>query len=224
MTGKTHMICSTAAVAAYAFANPAGIQVHGVDINPWVSIISTAVGAFLPDMDIEQSRLGQKFKLLSKNMKHRGFTHTLVIPAVLLLATLCIQSKLASILTSITVGILVGLLFNKKGGTKRGSTPKRLWTLCCNQKGLTTTAVMLVLTHFFPNTGASLLFGLFAGWTLHIFEDLFNYKGCPIFWPIAKGHIHVACFKTRHWTEAVFAFLWLGGCLTWALSTAAGRL
>lgn len=225
MTGKTHMICSTAAMAVFALGHKEGIQVCGADVQPLICIIPTAVGAFLPDMDIQQSRLGQKFKILSKNMKHRGITHTLLAPVCLLVGTACIQTRGAAIIASLLIGLLVGLLFDKKGGTSRGKWYKRLITWCTNKRGILATVLMLILTYFLPSTGASLIFGIFVGWTLHIFEDLFNSKGCPILWPLAKGHVHIpviGVIKTRHWTEYVFLLAWLGGCGVWAFLTLVG--
>ena len=35
----------------------------------------------------------------------------------------------------------------------------------------------------------SLIFGLFSGWSLHLFADMFNGKGCPLLWPIIKKKI-----------------------------------
>lgn len=222
MTGKTHMICSTAAVAVFALGHSEGVVINGTLVYPWLSVASAAVGAYLPDIDIQQSRLGQQFKLLSKNIKHRGITHTLLVPVCLLACMDGMHSKAACIVVSLIVGVLTGMLFDAKGSCKRGGLVKKTITFIKNKKGLTITVVMLVLTYLFPSTGASLIFGLFAGWSLHIFEDMFNKKGCPILWPVVKGHIHIATVKTRHWSEFVFLFLWLGGCSIWAFSILVG--
>lgn len=227
MTGKTHMICSTAAMVVFALGHKNGIVIYGADIQPLISIVPTAVGAFLPDIDIQQSRLGQKFSMLSKNIKHRGITHTLVAPVILLAGMLAIRGKWASLIVSLAIGLFVGLLFDTKGGTSRGKLHKRIFAFIKNKRGLVTTLVLLVLTNFFPSTGASLLFGLFAGWTLHIFEDLFNKKGCPILWPLSSAHFHIpiiGIIKTRHWSEGLFLIVWLGGCAVWAFSILGGQL
>ena len=176
MTGKTHMICSTAAVAVFALGHSKGVLINGTLVYPWLSVASAAVGAYLPDIDIQQSRLGPRFKWLSKNTKHRGITHTLLVPVCLLACMVWMHSRAACAVVSLIVGILTGMLFDTKGSCKRGSAVKKTMTFIKNKKGLTTTMAMLVLTYLFPSTGASLIFGLFAGWTLHIFEDLFNKK------------------------------------------------
>jgi inner membrane protein len=37
----------------------------------------------------------------------------------------------------------------------------------------------------------SLVFGYEVGYCMHIFADLFNGKGVPLFWPIMKGKVHI---------------------------------
>lgn len=225
MTGKTHMICSTAAVSVYALAHWRGVDIGGVEMLPALFVAPAAVGAYMPDMDIQQSRLGSKFKFLSKNMKHRGITHTLVVPTVLAIAAFTMQSRSASIFVSILVGILMMMLFDKKIGTRKKGKVAKVLDIFTSKIGVFATIAMVIMSWFKPSIGSSILFGLFLGWTLHIFEDMFNNTGCPILYPLAKGRVHlpwVAIVKTRHWTEAVFLLLWLGGCAIWALSILAG--
>lgn len=222
MTGKTHVMCSTAAVAVFALGHSTDYQFMGVDVLPWIGVVSASVGALLPDIDIPQSRLGQKFKFLSKNMKHRGITHTLIMPLCLLFATCAAKSKTSSIVACLIVGLLTSMMFDART-SMRGNIANKVKTFLLNKKGLVVTVVLIIATWFTPSVGASLLWGLMCGWALHIFEDLFNYKGCPIMYPLSKKHVHIASFKTRHWSEYVFLFLWLGGCALWALQTVAGR-
>lgn len=223
MTGKTHMICSTAAVAVYAVAHKEGITICGADMIPMLFIAPAAVGAYLPDMDIQQSRLGQRFKLLSKNMKHRGITHTLVVPLVLAVAAVGMQSRAASIAVSVVVGVLMMMLFDKRVNSRKTNIAAKALDIFRSKIGVFATIAMVALSYFVPSVGSSILFGLFLGWVLHIFEDMFNSKGCPVFWPLMKGHVHFASFKTRHWSEYIFMFLWLGGCVVWAFLVVAGR-
>ena len=53
MTGKTHMICSTAAVSVYALAHWRGVDIGGAEMLPALFIAPAAVGAYMPDMDIQ---------------------------------------------------------------------------------------------------------------------------------------------------------------------------
>lgn len=219
MTGKTHAACSTAAVAVFALAHKTGINFFGADILPWIGVVAVPVGALLPDVDIPQSRLGTKFSFLSKNMKHRGITHTLLMPIVLAIATALMESPTTSIVACILVGWIIGMVYDVKG---KGRGVKKILSWFMGKRGLIVTIILLILTRVVPETGASVMWGLCMGWWLHIFQDLFNYKGCPILWPVSKGHIHIASFKTRHWSEGLFFLLWTGGCALWALKIMGG--
>ena len=43
----------------------------------------------------------------------------------------------------------------------------------------------------FTSLIGSLVFGVLAGWVLHIFADLFNGKGAPILWPFVRSKLHI---------------------------------
>jgi membrane-bound metal-dependent hydrolase YbcI (DUF457 family) len=133
------------------------------------------------------------------------------------------RTQTASIIASLVVGILVGMLYDARVDLRRGNILVKLKNIIVNKKGLVTTIALVALSMFIPETGASIIWGLLCGWLLHIFEDLFNYKGCPILYPLSKAHIHVASFKTRHWSEGIFLLLWMGGCALWAFAIVAGR-
>lgn len=50
----------------------------------------------------------------------------------------------------------------------------------------------------------SLILGFFLGYFSHIYIDLFNYKGCPVFWPIFPNRMHITCVTTGSGQEPVF--------------------
>ncbi len=156
MTGKTHAAVGVATTAAILMLNPQGFELWDMHIIPAISLVTAATGSYLPDIDIHQSTMGQRHKFISKRLKHRGFTHTLVIPILLL--------ALMQFITFLLPGAILGDIIN------------------------------------------SLLFGLDLGWVLHIFADLFNRKGVPLFYPVSKAHVHIAAVKTRHFSE----YVWLG--------------
>lgn len=67
----------------------------------------------------------------------------------------------------------------------------------------------------------SLLMGLFISYATHIFIDTFNYKGCPIFWPIYRKNIYIFRVSTankratkfkdkkNNWQEPAFSAVWV---------------
>ena len=119
MTGKVHCILGVSTAIAVTICYPE-FEMFGTTLYPLAGVVTAAGGSYLPDIDIEQSRLGQKHKWLSKHLKHRGITHTLLIPAILIL--LQFLSAPIPILPSLIFGFNIGYvahiiadLFNKKG-------------------------------------------------------------------------------------------------------------
>lgn len=128
MTGKTHAAVGIATTAAIIVLNPRGFDLWGVKILPVISLATAATGSYLPDIDIHQSALGQKHRFISKRLKHRGFTHTLVVPVLILTAMQFVSffmshlPTVATLFNSLLFGLVSGWilhifadLFNRKG-------------------------------------------------------------------------------------------------------------
>lgn len=82
MTGKVHTILGVSTVVALAITNPT-LTVKDVTLYPAIGLLASVPGSLLPDIDIQQSKMGQKHKFLSKHLTHRGITHTLLFPAII---------------------------------------------------------------------------------------------------------------------------------------------
>lgn len=99
MTGNTHIIGGLAASLAFA-------QV--TDYEPILIVGAGVVGALIPDICHGGSKIGRKFKVLSKVINtlfgHRSFTHSLLfLVLIAILLTSFIDNE------SIVTGILVGM-------------------------------------------------------------------------------------------------------------------
>ncbi len=122
VTGKTHIICGTTTMLLMTVLNPTGMTLGGQNFLPVVGMISVAAGSCTPDIDIPQSRLGRRFKFISKRLTHRGFTHSLVVPVMLALIMFCLAYFRVPIIPDLLLGFEVGYLAhiiadscNKKG-------------------------------------------------------------------------------------------------------------
>lgn len=122
MTGKTHAICGTVACACVAVANAKGIEFGSYTLIPWVSILAAPAGSYLPDIDLPQSHMGHKHKIISKMLTHRGFTHTLAIPLILAALQWWFMSLPLVLVPELLFGFNIGWcahiladMFNKKG-------------------------------------------------------------------------------------------------------------
>lgn len=56
----------------------------------------------------------------------------------------------------------------------------------------------------------SILFGFEMGWCMHIFADLFNGKGCPIFWPLMRSKVHILDLPSSGFVPWIFAAVLIG--------------
>lgn len=176
MSGKTHVICGTTALIALAIKYPDILQNFGTNMSPFLGLVSVAPFSKIPDVDLATTSYGKKYPIFSKIFSHRGMTHTLLFPAVLM------------------------VVLEMCGALAMNSTSK---------------SESMVLGIF-----ASILFGGFVGWIVHIVADAFNKKGVPILWPLTSKKFHIPCMKfksnnPKH--EFVFLCLWVGGlflCLT----------
>lgn len=197
MTGKTHVTVGLVSMGCLAFQCPDGFQIAHSTVLPTVALITTAAGSYLPDIDLQQSHLGQKYYFISKHLKHRGLTHYWYFIPVILLALTVLVSVLPLNMARIINIVLLVLM----GGTvasivlpalKKGNVDLiDLLNLLLLGSGIVT-----MLTDLYDSKVAcSLLFGLFFGWIMHIFADLFNGKGIPLV-PGSDKHFHIMNVKT----------------------------
>lgn len=63
----------------------------------------------------------------------------------------------------------------------------------------------------------SLLFGFEFGWVMHIFADLFNGKGCPVFWPIVQAKVHIMDLPSSGFVPWIFAAVLIAICAFFTL-------
>lgn len=153
MTKPVHMTVGVSTFLLLSLKCPSGFEVMNTNVIPTVAMLSAAVGSYLPDLDMKPMHYSQGKKGIAKagakmttkgvnalTGGHRGITHTLLFPAIMLF-----------LYAYTTQGL---------------------------PRGLATTL-------------GSVIFGCFGGWVLHIFADLFNGKGCPLFWPLMKSKIHI---------------------------------
>lgn len=122
MTGKTHAICGTIAMLAITATHFSGFQLDGYTYLPAIGLISVAAGSYAPDIDLHSSKMGHQHKFISKHLTHRGMTHTLLIPILLLVGMLVIASFKIPVLPDLILGFNVGWvvhiladLCNRKG-------------------------------------------------------------------------------------------------------------
>lgn len=89
MNKKTHVAFAETLLVAMTVTSPA-LSLGSFTVYPGIGIISGSFGAYIADVDMQNSTAGKQFPIFSKIFTHRGFTHTgtvVVGLAFLLLAT-----------------------------------------------------------------------------------------------------------------------------------------
>ena len=82
MNGKTHTVLGVSTAVALCITNPT-LEIEGTVLTTVWSIPLAFLGSLLPDIDLEQSTMGKKHRWIAKHLKHRGITHTLLVPALI---------------------------------------------------------------------------------------------------------------------------------------------
>ena len=98
---------------------------------------------------------------------------------------------------------------SKVGGGHRGITHTLLFPVLLGLL-MYFTQSYLVQYQYVATLTLSLLFGFEVGWVMHIFADLFNGKGCPIFWPIMRGKVHILDLPSDGIGAWCFAVVFVG--------------
>lgn len=98
---------------------------------------------------------------------------------------------------------------SKVGGGHRGITHTLLFPALLT--------IMLIYVNEFLASYAflasfvqSLIFGFWFGWVMHIFADLFNGKGVPLFWPLMKGKVHIMDVDSDGWQAWCWLIIYIG--------------
>ena len=80
------------------------------------------VGSYAPDVDLKNSTLGQKLRMISHLFRHRGLTHTLLFPVLLTLLMMGLKAQGMAVVPELLLGFNVGWVthiiadaFNHKG-------------------------------------------------------------------------------------------------------------
>lgn len=55
----------------------------------------------------------------------------------------------------------------------------------------------------------SLIFGFAYGYIMHLFADMFNGKGIPLFWPLMRGKVHIMDIDSSGWQAWTFCIVFL---------------
>lgn len=184
-----------------AFHNYDGIRILHTEMLPTVALITTALGSYLPDIDLQQSHLGQKYYFISKHLSHRGLTHMWYVIPLILLGVFAILALLpVNAVKVINMAALALLALSLLGIVLPALKKGNIDLLDMLNASLSASAVVTLIGDLYDSTViCSLVFGLFFGWIMHIFADAFNGKGIPLIPGMKK--FHLMNVKTKSYNE-----------------------
>ena len=93
MTGKTHAACGAATMLALTVLHRSGLPIGAETYTPAIGLLTVVVGSYAPDVDLKNSTLGQKLRMISHLFRHRGLTHTLLFPVLLTLLMMGLKAQ-----------------------------------------------------------------------------------------------------------------------------------
>ena len=122
MTGKTHAACGAATMLALTVLHRSGLSIGAETYTPALGLLTVVVGSYAPDVDLKNSTLGQKLRMISHLFHHRGLTHALLFPVLLTLLMMGLKAQGMAVVPELLLGFNVGWVahiiadaFNHKG-------------------------------------------------------------------------------------------------------------
>lgn len=106
------------------------------------------LGSLLPDIDHQHSTIGKHFPFISKTLKHRGFTHSLLFICILVIFLLQMQGLNKIMLNGVTTGVFSHTfvdMFNPSGVALLYPSRKRYKILPLVKTGKESEAVFVVI-------------------------------------------------------------------------------
>lgn len=195
MRGSYHaMVGASTTVATSILLSP----IPG--LNPYLtaglSVVPAVLASYLPDLDQANSKAGRKVRSFGKWAK---------IATIATIASDVIyyyfQNSLSDGMLLITVIAITSMLI----ATMLSGLPHRGPT----HSAFIPVTAFFVWKHFsymsFPILNA-ILYGVLVGYSMHIIADLLYGKGCALFWPFSKNHVHVADIKYDGFLEKIVAY------------------
>lgn len=169
-------------------------------------MITTPVGAMLPDIDHDKSKLGATRKKATGLIK---FGITLGIIGVIVLSYISGGLRNA-ILNTLILGV-AGIIIHIIEGNK---FVKAQLGFVLKHRGIMHTCIVPILfmaTTLWMETSIYnyAMYGLSLGYMVHLLGDMSTLGGAPIFWPIMKRNIRYFKFHTTKNSGAISFVCWM---------------
>lgn len=148
MNRAVHCTIGVTTAIAFSVLHPTTLTIYGIKMLPEIMIIPSIIGSALPDWDLKPMHYSQGKKGFAKKVAqmqtkavntvtggHRGITHTLLFPALFVVAMKLINqylfrtSLISTTLCSIFAGLLLGWCLHILIDMLNGKGCPLLWPL-----------------------------------------------------------------------------------------------
>jgi len=206
MTGKTHKAVGLCVGIAFTYW---GIKTYG-DPMFAISTVASTVGAMLPDIDHDNSKIGSERKIVvaaaSKILSALFGLVVIAICARLAISGLYMQLMIMMLLIILPI-LLLSIL---------ASVPfiRKKLKFLVKHRGIMHTLVAPLLLYLgfrmITNNTRFILLAMAAGYLSHLILDCLTKHGCPILWPITRKNIALLSIRTGSIAEYVVSYTLTG--------------
>ena len=198
MNGVQHKAVGVAWGAAAAYA-----AIHGQGDNLGIIYAFTAgIGAMLPDIDHDMTKLGRKRKL-AVNISKKLIIIIGIVAFVVLAAGvigLGINLEQYGFNRKLCLILLVVLIIAALVGKLALNSDTVKW--CCKHRGFMHTLwpVLIILAFKFVSQApiwCYIINGLAIGYMSHLIADALNKEGVPIAWPLTRANFRILSIPTK---------------------------
>ena len=192
MTGKTHKFIGIAAGAAIAYR---GLTAD--DPTSLFFLIACPIGAMIPDIDHDNSKLGRSRKSIMTVISTMFSSFALVAVCFFLVDAY----RNDNLLPAIGIVLIVLIPFLLFSILSRIKVVRKNLKFMLKHRGLMHTLVLPALMFgagflVTEPTFRILLMGVNIGYITHILADMMTVHGCPVLYPLTKKNIRLANVKT----------------------------
>ena len=207
MTGKTHKAVGVCVGIAFTYW---GIKTYG-DPMFAISTVASAVGAMLPDIDHDNSKLGSQRKIVvSAASKVLSALFGVVV------ALICVRLALSKLYTQLAIMLLL-IILPVLVLSILASLPfvRKALKFFTKHRGIMHTLAIPLLLYlgFMLISNATARFALIAmaaGYMSHLLLDCLTNRGCPILWPMVLKNIALLSIKTGSKAEYAVSYTLTG--------------
>ena len=194
MTGKTHKLIGIATGGAIAYT---GITGEAADSAALFYLIAVPMGAMIPDIDHDYSKLGRSRKGITTAVTSLFGSMALVAIAYYLMEAY----RHDNLLPAISIVLMIVIPFLLLVSLTQVPAVRKNLKFMSKHRGLMHTlilpagmfgAVTLVKEPRF----ALLLTGVNIGYMTHIISDMMTTQGCPVLYPFSKKNIRFMRIQT----------------------------